>query len=271
MTALAPPTPSLQGLILAGGEGSRLAADGVTTPKALVHVGGQPQLVRLVEQFAALGCASVTCLVHAAVAPRVDATALRHAGGGVPVRVLPCRTPSSLHTLVAGLAAVPLGAVFCSMVDTVMAPTDWRAVYTAATAALGSGADALLAVTPDLGDDDAPLRVRVVEGRVTHLGGDQAVVEQVSGGPLALITGGVYAFAPHARTQAHALAAAGGQRMRAFLAALVASGADVRAAVVPRILDVDHRRDLDAANAYAAGWDRTAPGTLTHDSGTRTS
>ncbi|HEY0778328.1 MAG TPA: hypothetical protein VGD56_10230, partial [Gemmatirosa sp.] len=66
-----------------------------------------------------------------------------------------------------------------------------------------------------------------------------------------------YAFSPVARERAHALAAAGGERMRAFLAALVDAGGDVRAAVVPRILDVDHRRDLDAANAYAAAWSAT--------------
>jgi len=243
--------PRLQGLLLAGGEGSRLAADGVATPKALVAVGGRPQLVGLVERFAALGCASVTCLVHADVAPHVDELALRTAAGSVPVRVVPCRTPSSLHTLVAGLAAVPPGAVFCSMVDTVMAPADWRAVYVAAAAALRDGADALLAVTPDPADDDAPLRVRVAaHGRVTRVGGDAG---DYPARPV-LITGGVYAFAPAACVRAAALADAGGQRMRAFLAALVDGGADVRAAVVPRILDVDHRRDLDAANAYAAEW-----------------
>ncbi len=247
----------MHALVLAGGEGSRLAADGVTVPKALVEVGGRPQLVRLVQTFADLGCLSVTCLVHEAVAPQIDRHALRAAGGAAAVRVVACRTPSSLHTLVAGLDAVPAGPVFCSMVDTVMAPADWHAVHAACGRALAAGADALLAVTPDPEDDDAPLRVRVgPDGRVARVGGDAAsyAAAYASGAPPVLITGGVYAFAPAARARAHALAAAGGQRMRVFLAALVDEGRDVRAAVVPRILDVDHRRDLDAANAYAAGW-----------------
>ena len=247
-----PRVAPLHGLILAGGEGSRLAADGVATPKALVVVAGRPQLAALVQQFARLGCVSITCLVHEAIAPQVDVVRLRAAAESVMVRVVPCRTPSSLHTLVAGLDAVPSGAVFCSMVDTVMAPTDWQAVHAAAIGSLDRGADALLAVTPDPEDDDAPLRVRVdTDGRVTRVGGDAA---EYGGTYPVLITGGVYAFAPAARARAHALAAAGGQRMRAFLAALVDRGGDVRAAVVPRILDIDHRRDLDAANAYAASW-----------------
>ena len=247
---------AMHGLVLAGGEGSRLAADGVAVPKALVPVGGRPQLVGLVAQFAALGCASITCLVHADVAPLVDGAALGAVSGGVPVQVVSCRTPSSLHTLVAGLAAVPPGAVFCSMVDTVMAPADWHAVHAAAIAALGDGADALLAVTPDPEDDDAPLRVQTAaDGRVTRVGGDAAAyAQQLAGGVPVLITGGAYAFAPTAREQARTLAAAGGERMRAFLAALVDGGGEVRTAVVSRILDVDHRRDLDAANAYAAEW-----------------
>ena len=41
----------MHGLVLAGGEGSRLAADGVAAPKALVPVGGRPQLLRLVAEF----------------------------------------------------------------------------------------------------------------------------------------------------------------------------------------------------------------------------
>jgi NDP-sugar pyrophosphorylase family protein len=244
----------VHGLILAGGEGSRLAADGVTTPKALVPVAGRPQLERLVAQFAALGCPSVTCLVRDDVAPLVDPAALGAAAGRVPVAVVPCRTPSSLHTLVAGLAAAPAGPVLASMVDTVMAPDDWRRVFDAARATLGGGADALLALTPDPGGDDAPLRVRVAGDRVTRVGGPAADYPERP----VLITGGVYALAPSARVRAGALLAAGGERMRMFLAALVEAGADVRAATVPRILDMDHRRDMEAADAYAAGWRGTA-------------
>ena len=45
----------MQGLILAGGRGSRLAADGIETPKALVEVAGRPQIVNLIRTFDELG------------------------------------------------------------------------------------------------------------------------------------------------------------------------------------------------------------------------
>ena len=119
----------MQGLILAGGEGSRLVADGVDTPKALVEVAGRPQILNLIQTLEELGCESVTCMVREGV--RVDAPA--------SVVVRSCRTPSSLHTLIAGLAVVPPGPVFCTMVDTVMPAEDWRRVYAGVTDQLRGG------------------------------------------------------------------------------------------------------------------------------------
>src|SRR5207244_134401 len=120
---------TVHGLILAGGEGSRLAAGGIAVPKPLVEVAGRPQIVGLLETFAALGCASLTCAVRAdfpAVRRLLDGSRF-----GPPLTVVSCRTPSSLHTLVEALRGMAGGPVFCSMVDTVMRPEGWEAVYRA--------------------------------------------------------------------------------------------------------------------------------------------
>jgi NDP-sugar pyrophosphorylase family protein len=232
----------VHGLILAGGEGARLAAAGIALPKPLVEVAGKPQIVRLVETLAALGCTSLTCAV------RADFPAVRRVLDGTrfarPLTVIECRTPSSLHTLVAGLEAVPAGPVFCTMVDTVMRPEDWEAVYRAAERRLAEDVDMVLAVTPYV-DDESPVYV---------VRGEGAVVRAVSDEPTRppCVTGGVYGLSVAARAAAADAVRGGVHKMRRYLAAVVAAGGRVVAVEVPRIIDIDRPSDLQTANAWLA-------------------
>jgi NDP-sugar pyrophosphorylase family protein len=240
----------VHGLILAGGEGSRLAAGGVAVPKPLVEVAGRPQIVGLLETFAQLGCASLTCAV------RADVPAVRRALDGrrfgPPLTVVEVRTPSSLHTLVEGLRAVPAGPVFCSMVDTVMRPADWREVYRATERHLREGADMVLVVTPYV-DDESPVYV----GR-----GGAGDVQGVSDEPLEpppsppCVTGGVYGFSAATRRAAADVVSGGGHKMRGFLKAMVAERRRIAAVEVPRVIDIDRPSDLDTANAWLAARER---------------
>ena len=159
-------------------------------------------------------------------------------------RVVPCRTPSSLHTFVAGLEEMPPGPVFATMVDSVLAPNDWARLYELTQQDLAAGADAVLAVTLATDPDDAPLWVATdATRRVVAIGATAASAP-------GRITGGVYGFGPSARQRASEALASGLHRMRIFLGDLVASAADVRAVEVPHIIDIDHRSDLERADAY---------------------
>ncbi|PYP56929.1 MAG: hypothetical protein DMD44_11340 [Gemmatimonadetes bacterium] len=236
----------VHGLILAGGEGSRLAAGGIAVPKPLVEVAGRPQIVGLLETFAALGCSSLTCAVRAdfpAVRRLLDGRRF-----GPPLTVVTCRTPSSLHTLVEGLRGMAGGPVFCSMVDTVMRPEDWNAVYGAAGRYLEEGAELVLAVTPYV-DDESPVYVS------RRGDGD---VRAVSDEPVApvCVTGGAYGLSAAARLAAADAVARGVHKMRAFLKGLVAEGRRVAAVEVPRIIDIDRPSDLQTANAWLAARER---------------
>src|SRR2546422_9146450 len=170
----------MHGLILAGGEGARLAAGGIAVPKPLVEVAGKPQLLRLLETLDALGCDSLTCAIRADLAdvgPLLDARRFR-----APLKVMPCRTPSSLHTLAETLPGVPPGPVFCSMVDTVMRWRDWGEVYRQTEARLVEGADAVLAVSPFVGDEAPGYVRRVAGGFVPKIGEEAGAPAGVTGG-----------------------------------------------------------------------------------------
>ena len=199
----------MQGLILAGGDGSRLAADGVETPKALVEIAGRPQVLNLIQTLEELGCESITCMIRDGV--RVDA---------------------------------PRSAVVRSMVDTVMPAADWRRVYAEVTDKLQQGSFAVLAVTPFV-DDEFPVYVwRDAQGRVTDIADRPS-----NGAASAVVTGGVYGLSPGARRLA-TVAVSSASRMRAFLKLLVEVRAPVATVEVPKIIDLDHKRDLDAAETW---------------------
>jgi len=229
----------MHGLILAGGRGSRLAAEGVATPKALVEIAGRPQLVHLAETFTRLGAETITCMVREGIP-----TGWAARQSGTPVTVHSCRTPSSLHTLALGLAIVPPGPVFCAMVDTVMPAADWRRVYQAVTEHLASGSLTVLVVTPFI-EDELPVYVtRDAAGFAT------SIADIAPTGPR-VVTGGVYGFSPAARRLA-GVAVASLHRMRAFLKLLVELKTPVATVEVPRIIDLDHKRDLEAAESWLA-------------------
>ena len=230
----------MHGLILAGGEGSRLAADGIAEAKPLVRVGGRPQVIRLAEILTVCGAESVTVLVRRPVAGAVQ-QALAGAGHD-GVRVVACETPSSLHTLTEGLFLVPPGEVVCTMVDTVMPDEGWRRVVGDFERQLGLGRDVVLAVTPHV-DDDTPLWVRRNgDGGVTAVG-----AEPVSP---PCVTGGVYGFSRLGRLLAEVGLRRGLSRMRGLLGWLAASGASIGSVEVDRIVDLDRRADLDAAERW---------------------
>lgn len=236
---------SLQALILAGGEGSRLRADGVADPKPWVRIGARPYIATLIETLLTVGCESVSCLIRADE-PRV----LGELREGFPANrcfVHACHTPSSLHTLAIGLGVTPPGPVFCTMVDTVMRPPDWAYVHRSVESLLGEGADAVLAVTPYAEGDGALYVDRDPSGWVRALG------ETPFGTPI--VTGGVYGLSPGVRALAACAVAEGRSRMRSFLRMLKERGLRVTTIEVEKIVDLDRASDLIAARDLLAQWE----------------
>lgn len=222
----------MQALILAGGEGSRLAASGVTTPKALVEVDGEPQLARLMAACRRAGAPRVTVALRADLQDGV-----RRIAEAQGATILPVRTESSLHTLAVGAAAMRDGPLFCVLVDTVVPEADWLRAHAEARTRLHT-ADMVVAVTPYV-HDESPLWVRADhEGQVLAFG---------ERGPTPLVTGGMYWLSQHARLQAARAVTAGVSRLRNFLTRLAESRAVVTTVTIPRIIDIDTATDLAEA------------------------
>jgi len=82
--------------ILAAGEGSRLANEGLTTPKPLVQLNGIPLLQRLIHTFEANHASKIHVIVNAY--SHAVAAFVKSFPATVPINLLVKTTESSLHS-----------------------------------------------------------------------------------------------------------------------------------------------------------------------------
>jgi NDP-sugar pyrophosphorylase family protein len=224
--------------ILAAGEGSRLAESGITTPKPLVEVHGEPMLVRLARQLRDTGARETIALVH----PRAAAAARLLDEAGLDVRLRCETTPGSFHSLCALLPALAGEPFLLCLVDSVFETSELDVFVRAAAE---SRAAARLAVTSFV-HDEAPLRVLVdADGRVTAVGTKAAASSP-------WVTAGVYWLGEGTAERAVEARASGVLRLRHFLSHLVEAGLDVRAHDLGRVVDVDTAADLACLAAPGA-------------------
>ena len=169
--------------IIAAGLGERLRRAGITTPKPLLAIGGEPLIARAIATVRTAGATSVACIVNA----ETDQVRrfLAETDFGVPVHVVQRTTASSAESF---LALRPLldGAPFLlSTVDAVIAPAAVAALVRAATA--HRDAAGVLGVTTVV-DDEKPLWA--------ELGADDRIVTLGDAARARHVTAGVYFLKP---------------------------------------------------------------------------
>ena len=225
--------------IIAAGEGSRLAQEGVAKPKPLVELCGEPMILRLMNIFRRCNAESISVIINDFM-PQVREF-LNTVELDVPLNVVVKSTPSSMHSFWE-LSKVMKPGKFClTTVDTIFREHDF-AQYIAAFEADNSH-DGMWAVTPFI-EDEKPLYVDV--DRHMNI---KAFCDQAFDGAR-YVSGGIYAMSDKAFPVLTDCIERGVSRMRNFQRALIHAGMRLKAFSIDKIIDVDHASDITVAQDF---------------------
>ena len=225
--------------IIAAGEGSRLAQEGVLKPKPLVELNGTPMVKRLIDIMTRCRAESVSIIVNEFMTEvRQYLSTLELP---VPLRVVVKTTPSSMHSFHELSRVLPEGKFCLTTVDTIFREPDFARYIEAFEA--DTEHDGMWAVTPFI-DDEKPLYVDVDSTmRIT------AFRDRPFEG-VRYVSGGVYAMTHRAFDVLDRCIDQGIARMRNFQRALIEAGFNLQAYSIDKIVDVDHAADIATAERF---------------------
>lgn len=225
--------------IIAAGEGSRLAQEGVAKPKPLVDICGEPMIGRLINLFCRCNAESISIIVNeqmTEVREYIESLSL-----DIPLNLVVKTTPSSMHSFFELSRVIPKGRFCLTTVDTIFREQDFRPYIEAMEA--DERYDGMMAVT-DYIDDEKPLYVQTDEDLNITAFRD----ERYDGAKY--ISGGIYALNEKAIDVLADCMERGVARMRNFQRALVDAGLRLKAYPMGKILDVDHAGDIEKAENF---------------------
>ena len=263
--------------IIAAGEGSRLAEEGIAVPKPLVKVAGQCLVDRLIRVFMANDAEEIVVVCND-LTPFVDEHLRMIERDGFEGRMIPLRhivrtTPSSMHSFYELSEFLKDSPFVLTTVDTIFRDEEFADYIAAFKASLADGsADGMMGVT-DYVDDEKPLYVRATatasppalprrEGAGMRMGTITGFLDADPEGVCPYISGGIYGLTPKAIDTLNRCMAEGKSRMRNFQRGLIEDGLRLLAFPFSKVLDIDHAKDVEKAEEFL----RTRP--LTRPSGT---
>lgn len=225
--------------IIAAGEGSRLAEEGVKLPKPLVKLNGKEMIRRLIDVFLANNAKSISIIVNEEMKQVQDyVNALKL---DIPLNIVVQSTPSSMHSFFELRNYLREGKFCLTTVDTIFKEDEFSKYIQAFIA--DDSVDGMMAVT-DYIDDEKPLYVEVDEQDMRIRGFLD------SSDNCKYISGGIYGLTPKAIDTLERCLASGQSRMRNFQRQLVADGLNLKGHPFAKIVDVDHAEDIEKAEAF---------------------
>lgn len=228
--------------IIAAGEGSRLAQEGVAKPKPLVELQGEPMIGRLINIMLRCNAQSISIIVNehmTEVREYLESLQLP-----VPLNLVVKTTPSSMHSFWHLSRVIPDGKFCLTTVDTIFREQDFKGYIDSFEA--DETHDGMWAVTPFV-DDEKPLWVDVDEMMNITAFRDK----RWEGSKY--VSGGVYAMTNQAFDVLDQCIEQGISRMRNFQRALVEAGYKLQAYSIDKIVDVDHAGDIITAESFLNG------------------
>lgn len=224
--------------IIAAGEGSRLAQEGVALPKPLVKLNGKEMVRRLIDIFLKNDASSISIIVNEEMIQVQDY--LSELKLDIPFNVVVKSTPSSMHSFYELRNYLRDGKFCLTTVDTIFREEEFSAYIRSFIA--DEVNDGMMAVT-DFIDDEKPLYVDVDESM--NITGFLDKTDNAK-----YISGGIYGLTPKAIDTLEACLEAGQSRMRNFQRQLVADNLRLKAFPFAKIVDVDHAEDIAKAEQF---------------------
>ncbi len=225
--------------IIAAGEGSRLAQEGVKWPKPLVRLNGITLIDRLINVFLKNNATSISIIVNEEMTEVQEH--LKNLQLPVPFYLLVKSTPSSMHSFYELSHHLDGESICLTTVDTIFREEEFSGYIQAFRKNIHQ-IDGMMAVT-DYIDDEKPLYVETDEQMTIKNFLDQSDDCQY-------ISGGIYCLKRTALNVLNNCIMQGMSRMRNFQRQLIAEGLLLKAYPFTKIIDVDHAEDIEKAESF---------------------
>ena len=224
--------------IIAAGDGSRLAQEGVKSPKPLIRINGEIMIERLVRIFLKAGASSVIIIVNDKT--KETRLALESMAEKYPIRLVVKSTPSSMHSFYELSPHITDDRFCLTTVDTIFKEEEFLAYIDRFRQ---SDADGIMAVT-DFIDDEKPLYISTNENM------DITAFKDRQENDCNYISGGIYCLKVKALDTLRKCMAEGKSHMRNFQRELLSDGMHLKAYPFSKILDIDHASDIEKAETF---------------------
>lgn len=231
--------------IIAAGDGSRLAQEGVTEPKPLVKVRGERLIDRLIRIFMENNATEIVVICNEQMFDVANHLKMIQAKGlnglPIPLRFVVKSTPSSMHSFYELRDFLRDDPFILTTVDTIFDESEFHDYVLSFQDKIAQGTDALMGVT-DYIDDEKPLYVGV--DNVMRINGYYDTPQADSH----FISAGIYGLTAPSLNILEACIEKGESRMRNFQRALVAAGLQIEAYPLTKVFDIDHIDDIRKAD-----------------------